>query len=662
MSLQLSEPQIFTVDYLKRAAVAWEGFVADGVCAPGLVRDAILDSWKRCLGFGVPPSLKKAPIEVTAEEDLRFFQDRHEDLLSAAAQSVAPLSEVLSQSGSLLIVADARGVILECRGDESVMADAEKTNIRPGGNWNEAACGTNAVGTALALDRPVQVNASEHYCEGVKKWACSATPIHDPVDGKIAGIVDISGIHGAFHAHSLALVISVAKQIEAILSARETQCRNRLLEWCHAQSGKWAADGLIILDKKGRVVSASKNAETVLSQRAIRLDSFIRKPGRAGADPHRPEGIEKDWLHPVIIDDEHVGSLLIVPSPKTRRSGRSAQIAAPGKAAPEAARTGAFARIIRASAQMESVIGHAEKLARSAAPILLEGETGVGKEEFAKCIHEASPFSGGPFVAVNCGALARDLVASELFGYTDGAFTGARRGGMAGKFEAADGGTLFLDEIGELPLEVQAHLLRVLQDGKVVRIGASSAKQVTTRVLAASNRNLLRDVGAGRFRDDLYYRLSVATLAIPPLRERREDIACLTRYFIETLSQKYQQPKKTIHPEAVLALEAHDWPGNVRELRNILERMWLLTDAGELTLMDLPVEIRCHENASDHCNECSMDVEPGNGTLRCLERDAIAAEIRRCGGNLNKAAKGLGIARSTLYEKMARYGIKNKGQ
>lgn len=660
MSLQLSEPRIFTAEYIKRAAVAWESFLADGVCAPGLVRDAILDSWKRCLGFGVPPSLKKAPVEATAGEDLRFFQDRHKDLLSAAAQSVAPLSEVLSQSSSLLIVADARGVILECRGDESVMAHAEKTNIRPGGNWNEAACGTNAVGTALALGRPVQVNASEHYCEGVKKWACSAAPIRDPVDQDVLGIVDISGVHGAFHAHSLALVISVAKQIEAILGAEATQCRNRLLEWCHAQSGKWTADGLIILDKRGRVVSASKNAESVLSQRAIRLDGFRKESGGpgGGADTRCPEGIEKDWIHPVMVDDAYVGSLVIVPSQKTRRSKHPAP--ASGEALPGIAQPGSFARIIRGSALMENVIARAEKLARSAAPVLLEGETGVGKEEFAKCIHEASPFSGGPFVAVNCGALARDLVASELFGYTDGAFTGARRGGMAGKFEAADGGTLFLDEIGELPLEVQAHLLRVLQDGKVVRIGASSAKQVAARVLAASNRNLLRDVGAGRFRDDLYYRLSVATLAIPPLRERREDIACLMRHFIETLSQKYQQPGKTIHPEAVLALEAHDWPGNVRELRNVLERMWLLTDAGELTLMDLPVEIRCRENAPDHCNECSMDTEPGNGTLRCLERDAIAAEIRRCGGNLNKAAKGLGIARSTLYEKMARYGIKGK--
>lgn len=658
MNLQLSDLRIFSADYLRRASVAWESFLTGAPGAPGLVRDTIFNSWKRCREFGVSPSLCKAPIEVTAEEELRFFRHHYQDLLSAASKSVKPLSEVLSQSGSLLIVADARGVILECRGDASLMARAEATNIRPGGNWNESACGTNAIGTALALGRPVQVNAAEHYCDGVKKWACSAAPIRDPVDGEMSGVVDISGIHdGAFHAHSLALVISVARQIEALLDAQEVQCRNRLLEWCHTQSGRWTTDGLIVVDKRGRVVSASKNADAVLARHDMCLDSFGKNHGgKALGDAARfPGGIESDWLHPVTIDGEHVGSLVIIPSRKGRRTQPPARYVSPAGIAGKIP----FPGIVRASAVMEEAVARAEKVARSTAPVLLEGETGVGKEEFAKCIHEASPSAGGPFVAVNCGALARDLVASELFGYTDGAFTGARRGGMAGKFEAADNGTLFLDEIGELPLEAQAHLLRVLQDGKVVRIGASSARQVNTRILAASNRNLLRDVGAGRFRDDLYYRLSVATLVIPPLRERREDIARLVPHFLAALSQKYRQPAKPIHSDAIRALEAYNWPGNVRELRNVLERMWLLSDSGELACADLPVEICCSEDALA-CDEDVIDGGAGGGTLRGLERHAIAAEIKRCGGNLNQAARSLGIARSTLYEKLARYGIKGK--
>ncbi|MNZ99833.1 Limonene hydroxylase [compost metagenome] len=279
-------------------------------------------------------------------------------------------------------------------------------------------------------------------------------------------------------------------------------------------------------------------------------------------------------------------------------------------------------------------------------PILLQGETGVGKEAFAQGIHYSGVGRDGPFVAINCGSLSRDLLASELFGYAEGAFTGARRGGMKGKIEAAQGGTLFLDEIGEMPLELQSHLLRVLEEGELYRLGESEPRKVDFRLVAATHRDLRQEVAKQRFREDLFYRVAVTQIRIPPLRERKEDIALLARDILQRQAGRHGRPLPELAPEVLAALAGHDWPGNVRELRNVLEGM-LLLGGPRLTGEDLPDELRPLGGAD-------AAVE---GLLDENERQVICQAIDRSRGNLTQAAKALGIAKSTLYLRLRKYGL-----
>ncbi len=307
-----------------------------------------------------------------------------------------------------------------------------------------------------------------------------------------------------------------------------------------------------------------------------------------------------------------------------------------------------FERLIGESGALYAVIQKARRLAQLDASVLLQGETGVGKEVFARAIHESGPWRQGPFVAVNCGVLLRDLAASELFGYADGAFTGARRSGMVGKIEAANGGTLFLDEIGEMPLDVQPYLLRVLEGGEVCPVGSNKPLHVQFRLIAASNRDLRAEVDAACFRSDLFYRVSVTSLRVPSLRERREDISVLVEHFSRDAARRHGIPVKSFDPEVLAVFENHSWPGNVRELRNAVETMVLLAEDDVLGYADLPADIASRAGAQT----CA----PAAG-LEGVERFAIAGAIRKHSGNLALTSRDLRISKSTLYLKIKKYAL-----
>jgi DNA-binding NtrC family response regulator len=285
-------------------------------------------------------------------------------------------------------------------------------------------------------------------------------------------------------------------------------------------------------------------------------------------------------------------------------------------------------------------------------PVLLLGETGAGKEVVARSIHKAGPRAVAPFIAVNCGALTRELLASELFGYAEGAFTGARRGGFPGKFEQADGGTLFLDEIAEMPLDLQPHLLRVLQDGVVIRLGDTRERRIVVRIIAATNRDLQGEVAAGRFREDLYHRLCVTSLRQPALRDRPEDIAVIVDQMNVRFAAKYGCPPRTIAAEVLDVFRRYRWPGNVRELKNVFEAMFALSDGDLIDAAQLPPEMAA--SAVHAAWPASAAAQPiVSGRLDDLERHAVTSAIVRCKGNLSQAARSLGISRSTLYVKLA---------
>jgi len=288
--------------------------------------------------------------------------------------------------------------------------------------------------------------------------------------------------------------------------------------------------------------------------------------------------------------------------------------------------------------------------------VLLQGETGVGKDMIARTIHESGRRRGGPFIALNCGGLPRDILVSELFGYVDGAFTGARRSGMVGKIEAADGGTLFLDEIGDMPLEVQPVFLRVLEGGEVYPLGDSKPRKVEFRLVAATNKDLRAEVSAGRFRRDLFYRVSVTALRVPSLRDRKEDIPALVEHFNSEVSRRYGVPMKRLEPGVLDAFDRYAWPGNVRELRNVVEGMVMLSTGDAVVVADLPPEIAVSITEANP----QPDVLTHSGTvtnLEAVERDAISSAIATCHGNLTLVARELRISKSTLYLKVEKYGL-----
>ena len=311
----------------------------------------------------------------------------------------------------------------------------------------------------------------------------------------------------------------------------------------------------------------------------------------------------------------------------------------------------AFDGLVGKSRPMRQAVQKARQLCKGRSPVLLQGETGVGKELFARAIHE-SGCGGGAFVAVNCGGLPRDLLASELLGYVGGAFTGARPGGMVGKIEAAHRGTLFLDEIGEMPLDLQPYLLRVLEGGEIYPLGSVTARAVQFRLIAACNRDLRDEVSAGRFRADVFYRVSVTSLLIPALRDRSEDIPALVAHFSGIVVEHQQVPLRQFAPEVLTAFDGYSWPGNLRELRNVVEAMMLLGEGDVIGADALPPPL-----ADARIRPLSPPEERRHAGLQGVERDAIGAAIRTCRGNLMRAASDLRISKSTLYLKLKKYGL-----
>jgi len=303
--------------------------------------------------------------------------------------------------------------------------------------------------------------------------------------------------------------------------------------------------------------------------------------------------------------------------------------------------------------------------------VLLQADSGTGKEVFAQAIHNGSARKNGPFVAINCAALPRELVGSELFGYVEGAFTGARRGGRPGKFELANKGTLFLDEIGDMPLEQQAMLLRAIQEKAILRVGGDSQIHVDVRIIAATNQDLLDLVEQGRFRADLYYRLNVVQITIPPLRERREDIGMLFKHFLKEMSSRFNRQITEVDSAVVKSLEAYNWPGNIRELQNVVERILLLAEDGHITIDCLPREVV--NEAIGHSRERWEWTSDGalgsprpssNRNIRKLhaieqEKERIMKALDKYGGNVTKASIELDISRNTLYRKLKNYNIIN---
>jgi transcriptional regulator of acetoin/glycerol metabolism len=634
-------------------AAAWESFVAGGERPVETLRTLVDTSWQRCVSARVDPRAA-AGANPLSGQDLYLLRERQRELLDAAAPVMACARDFLAETGTLMALADANGTILATEGDVRALGSAETIRLMPGVPWREEVSGTNAIGTALATGQPVQIHSAEHFCEGIKRWTCSAAVLRHPLDGETIGVIDVSGLSRTYSRQTLALVVTAASRIENRLAASEMERRFRLLDHAVDRLARAGSDGVVLFDHRGCPIRANEHAPLAIASVGGEIDlaAARRLPALAAGRIGRPRQplprwIRPEWLEPLVVKGEQLGTLLTVPAAPGRVSLRAPPAAAVSLAG--AARADPFAALVTDDPVLNDVIAKARQLARSKAPVLLLGETGVGKEEFARGIHSEAT---GPYVALNCGGLSRELLASELFGYAEGAFTGARKGGMAGKIEAANGGTLFLDEIGEMPPDMQPNLLRVLEQGEIYRLGENTPRRVNFRLIAATHRDLRREIAAGRFRMDLYYRIAVTTLRIPPLRERKGDIPRLARHFLARFRREQGLPEGLIADDMIEALQAYSWPGNVRELRNLIEGAVLLSDGPVLTRDALPREFL--ESLDE---AAGAPAGAGVCSIAAGEEALIRRAISACDGNLTLAARQLHIAKSTLYVKMQRYGL-----
>ena len=632
---------LYTRAYFRDVGRAWERFLSACPVDESGVRNVVLESWTRCLQQGVDPRRSAAPVVVDGDALVSFY-DQNGPLYAAISACIAPAITQLADTGMVLITSDARGTLLTTHGDPSLADQMVANRIVPGACWGEDHGGTNAVGTALTLGRAVQIHAQEHFCEAGKPWSCNAGLIRDPVDRRILGVVDVTGPNHMMVLTAGPLVATLVSRIQAHILAQETAERCQLIEAFYeaAEPGR----ALILCDARGRIIKATRDVRQIVAMLGFDPSSASSSEiaGLQAQTIERPRGLpawlHPGWLTPVRSEGRCIGALISVPLPQVVPSSPRA----PALAA-------ALRPVVEASPSLGPLLRQAEAFARQKVPILLEGETGTGKDVLARAIHAASPRAAGPFIALNCAALPKEILASELFGHAEGAFTGARRGGARGKFEHAHGGTLFLDEIGDMPLDLQPYLLRVLEERAVCRLGETVPRHVDVRVIAAANQSLAHAVAEGRFRADLRYRLDIASLALPPLRDRVADLPALVRALLDNITAGTGRVLE-VDDAVMQVLRRHAWPGNIRELRNVLERMSILATGSVLQRHHLPAAM-----LDAPANGGRAPATPGM-TLKSAEQQMVLAALRQADGNVSHAARTLGISRATLYRRLHLYG------
>jgi sigma-54 dependent transcriptional regulator, acetoin dehydrogenase operon transcriptional activator AcoR len=651
---------------------AWEHFVESGAFGRELPRAVIARSWERSRERGVDPLAERAPTVMSAEEIEACLA--RDDLGQAGQNILDGLAQTVAGTRHVIVLADADGRILYSVGHRDVQSHLERINFQPGGAWSEDDVGPNGIGTPLALGRPELVLGSEHYCQGWQPWVCYGAPILDPFgSGRPVGMVDITGPVENVSQEVMALVCSIAQSVRTSLSVVQYRRREQLRAIARERSSRWLDEAVIVVDMDGYIVDANTRANRDLERDCTDLfdkpvSNFLpgvwqtieqnleagnegdlsvnmRTSGgslrsfRCRIEPltSKKAAGSRQWLGALLILDMNGSSCRPQRSP-AMPTGRRHQYR--------------FDNILGESPAIRSALRLAIASARDPlqSSVLLIGETGTGKELLAHAIHAESSRANGPFVAINCGALPRDLIESELFGYAPGAFTGASRQGLPGKFELAHGGTLFLDEIDSMPQDLQSRFLRVLDDHQVTRLGSVRSTTVDVRIIAAATPELPLALAAGRFRQDLYHRLCVLEVPVPPLRDRGHDVVLLAESILarESITAGRRPPK--IGTAARAFLLNHDWPGNIRELRNLCIR-WLLGCGDSVDAADLPALPGGHGSAQP-CRKTA-------GKLRRVEDELIRNTLAETGGNLSAAARRLGIDRSTLYRRLKRRQLKS---
>ncbi|MFN4938628.1 sigma-54-dependent Fis family transcriptional regulator [Bradyrhizobium sp.] len=613
----------------RRLDGAWLKLDDEGHPPAGLMSADIYDSWMRCITLGLDALRPPSPEFVDAAV-LRQEQQRCSLVRGLALAEMHTLHQQIAGSNFMIAFATAEGLLLDSISDSSFSDASDAACIRAGSIWTESICGTNGLGTAAYLKRPIVVHGREHFFARYNNLTCVAAPIFAP-DGEVAGILDASSDCMSRQAHTQALVAMAATQIENGLF-REQHRGNILIafhnrgDYLHTLSA-----GLLAVDNDGRILAANRAARVLLHG----LPAFA---GRLFGDVFRgrfsdfvDEGRRKERQR---LEDD-VGSQFVATIENSRQFPMTHRVLAPRPAPPKSP----AAAFVSADPRIAAIVQRVAIAAARKMPILIRGETGTGKEQMARHAHAASQRAGS-FVAVNCAALPDSLIEAELFGYTEGAFTGARKGGSAGLFKEADGGTLFLDEIGDMPVTLQAVLLRFLDDWTVRPVGGSK-REVDVLLVSATNANLDDAIAKGRFRSDLLFRLNTLEVTLLPLRERT-DFADIARHLMAKID-----PSIALSEAAIQRLAQRSWDGNIRELRNVLARLSLSETGPVIDAATVDAAIG-PGSAEPVAPKIKMD-ESAPADLHEIQRALVLATFAETGNNISKTARRLGISRNTVY-------------
>ena len=575
-------------------------FLDEGEVSLPTIATHMVDSWQRCREFGLVSDARNPGVPHASEAQLARARELQQTLLSHARPVMQFMSEQIRDSAGMVVLSDSRGMLLHAMGDDHFLDRAARVALRPGANWHEQWRGTNAIGTALHERQPIRVHGAEHYLERNAFLTCAAAPIVGPA-GQLLGAIDISGDHRSYQSHTLGLVRSTARMIEHQLFDTRHAGGLRLRLHAQAEGIGTVVEGLLALSEDGWLIGANTAALEMLGLSASDIGG-VTIERVLGQDLRSLMCGQSNRVGPprqIRLDSQR--SLWVqIDAPRTVFQARGLQaedVAEPAPAdrtgAPTttpAAQTGpadALAALDMGDCAMRAAIARARKVINKPIALLLLGESGVGKELFARACHDSGERRGAPFVAVNCAALPETLIEAELFGYRPGAFTGAARDGAVGRIREAEGGTLFLDEIGDMPAPLQARLLRVLQEREVVPLGGGTPVAVDFQLICATHRRLRDDIAAGRFREDLYYRLNGLSLPLPPLRER-SDLGALITAILARIAP--EQPYQ-LAPAVAAAFATHHWPGNLRQLSNVLRTATALADGDLLDWSTLPADL-----------------------------------------------------------------------
>lgn len=653
--------------YIKSIRKERERFIEKGTVDKKVIRPIVLESWKRSKEWGVNPK-ENTIIPLDGKElDNKLKENR--ELIKISFPLLDILAQSVRGSGFRIDLFSKDVYILKQWGDRETLENSRKLSSFPGVCKSERLAGTNSIGLASYLKVPIQLIGPEHYNIRLHQWTCSTALIKD-IFGNILGMINMTGNYKLVHKHTLGMVIATAKAIENQLLQNEVSKRLEIENKYVNASIESNLDAVLIIDEKGMIIRINRVAEEMFG---LPIDAILNQNCKDifGVNNSLTQVLVKrkeingeeislkingrdmvfySTIRPIFIESHKLKGVVAF-----FREIKAVKRMAKRYFIPKAKFT--FEDLIGRNKEFIKAITMAKKLANSSVKVLLEGETGTGKELFAHAIHNFSSRRNKPFVTINCAAIPLELVESELFGYEEGAFTGARRGGLLGKIELAEGGTLFLDEISSMPLSLQGKFLRVLEMGIIMRIGGRREIVTDVRIISATNKDLWGEIRNGNFREDLFYRINLATIKIPPLRERKDDIPLLVEYFYKRkFSQNRVDISSIIEDKALQVLLSYHWPGNIRELENVIERALLLSSEDKIKVKVLPPHLIQVINKETDLNLNSGKIKK----LEELEKDSIIEALKVSDGNITSAAQQLGIARNTFYAKMKKYGISRK--